>query len=74
MVLSSTNDVDDDNRGIYVEDPRFGRVLVRWDTFERVDFSAPGSSGPSYEQYDHPRRRRRRRVPPSAANASPARI
>ncbi len=52
MVLSGTNDVDDDNRGIYVEDARYGRVLVKWDTFERVDFSEPGSSGPPYDELD----------------------
>jgi hypothetical protein len=33
--------------GIYVDDPRFGRVLVSWDTFERLNFS-PGGSGPGY--------------------------
>ena len=50
LVLSGTNDVDDDNRGIYVEDPRYGRVLIDWDAFERVDFT-PGGSGPGYGAY-----------------------
>lgn len=50
VVLSDTNDVDDSNRGIYVEDPRFGRVLISWDAFERVDFS-DGGSGPAYSDY-----------------------
>ena len=36
--------------GIYVDDPRFGRVLVSWDVFERVDFS-PGGSGPAYGDF-----------------------
>ena len=36
--------------GIYVDDPRFGRVLVSWDTFERLDFS-PGGSGPAYGDF-----------------------
>ncbi|HXT21970.1 MAG TPA: hypothetical protein VN923_14560, partial [Thermoanaerobaculia bacterium] len=47
LVLSDTNDVDDDNRGIYVEDPRYGRVLIEWRAFERVDFK-DGGSGPGY--------------------------
>ena len=47
LVLSDTNDVDSSNRGIYVEDPRYGRVLVSWDAFLRADFS-PGGSGPAY--------------------------
>ncbi len=38
------------NRGIYVDDPRFGRVLVSRDAFRRVDFS-PGGSGPAYDDY-----------------------
>lgn len=49
-VLDGTNDVDDDNRGIYVEDPRYGRVLVPWSAFERVDFNDAGS-GPSYASF-----------------------
>jgi hypothetical protein len=44
--LSSTNDVGDGNRGILVDDLRYGRVVVSWDAFERVDF-APGDSGPA---------------------------
>jgi hypothetical protein len=47
LVLSDTNDVDSSNRGIYVADPRYGRVLISWDAFERVDFS-PAGSGPGY--------------------------
>jgi hypothetical protein len=38
------------NLGIYVDDPRFGRVLVSWDTFERLDFR-PGGSGPAYGDF-----------------------
>ncbi|MDA8019234.1 MAG: hypothetical protein MPN21_17475 [Thermoanaerobaculia bacterium] len=51
MVLEGTNDVDDDNRGIYVEDPKWGRVLVKWDAFDRLDFESPQSSGPAYGDY-----------------------
>jgi hypothetical protein len=50
MVLSDTREVGDDNRGIYVDDGRYGRVLVSWDAFERVDFS-PGGSGPAYSDF-----------------------
>jgi len=38
------------DRGIYVDDPRYGRVLVSWDAFERIDFSA-GGSGPAYDDF-----------------------
>jgi hypothetical protein len=50
LVLSDTNDVDSSNRGIYVTDPRYGRVLVNWDAFERVDF-APAGTGPGYDDF-----------------------
>jgi hypothetical protein len=50
MVLSGTADVSDGNRGIYVDDPRYGRVMVSWDAFERADFS-PGASGPAYGDF-----------------------
>jgi len=50
MVLSDTRDVGRQNRGIYVDDPRYGRVLISWDAFERVDFSAAGT-GPAYSDF-----------------------
>ena len=54
LVLSGTNDVDDDIRGIHVEDARFGRVEVAWDEFERVVFDDPGASGASYADFGVP--------------------
>ena len=50
IVLSDTRDVGHGNRGIYVDDRRYGRVLISWDAFERVDFS-PGGSGPAYGDF-----------------------
>src|ERR1044072_607606 len=50
VVLSGGQDVSHDNRGIYVDDGRYGRVLVSWDAFERVDFT-PGGSGPAYGDF-----------------------
>ncbi len=38
------------NRGIYVDDRRYGRVRISWVAFERVDFS-PGGSGPAYGDF-----------------------
>jgi hypothetical protein len=51
LLLEGTNDVNDENRGIFVEDPRFGRLLVSWDAFERIDFSDLEESGPGYGEY-----------------------
>jgi hypothetical protein len=50
VVLRGTNDVNDDNRGIFVDDPRYGRVLVSWEAFERADFE-DGGSGPGYDDF-----------------------
>lgn len=47
IVLFDTREVGRGNRGIYVDDRRYGRVLVSWDAFERIDFSA-GGAGPAY--------------------------
>jgi hypothetical protein len=49
-ILLTGTDSGDGNLGIYVDDPRYGRVLVSWDTFERLDFS-PGGSGPAYGDF-----------------------
>ena len=42
------------DRGLYVDDPRFGRVLISWGAFESLDFDRD-DSGPAYE--DFPRER-----------------
>jgi len=50
IVLSGTREVGHGNRGVYVDDRRYGRVLVSWDAFERIDFS-PGGSGPAHGDF-----------------------
>ena len=50
IVLSDTRKVGSDNRGIYVDDRRYSRVLVSWDAFERLDFS-PGGNSPAYGDF-----------------------
>jgi hypothetical protein len=50
IVLTGTREVGHGNRGIYVDDRRYGRVLVSWDAFERIDFS-PGGSGPAFGDF-----------------------
>ena len=51
LVLEGTNDVDDDNRGILVNDDRFGIVEIPWTSFDRVDFDEPGPSGRPYDSF-----------------------
>ncbi len=50
IILSGSREVGKDNLGIYVDDRRYGRVLISWDAFERLDFS-PGGSGPAYGDF-----------------------
>jgi hypothetical protein len=50
IVFSGTPQVGDGNRGMYVDDGRYGRVLISWDAFERVDFR-PGGNSPAYGEF-----------------------
>jgi hypothetical protein len=53
LVLTGNREVGEGNRGIYVDDRRYGRVMVSWDAFERVDFGplGQGGSGPAYDDF-----------------------
>lgn len=51
LLLDDSNDVDEDIRGIFVEDARYGRVKVSWDVFVRADFRTTGKSGKGYADY-----------------------
>ena len=51
VVLSGTREVGEGNSGLYIDDARYGRVLVSWDAFIRADLSAPGASGPTYADF-----------------------
>ncbi len=59
IVLSATPEVGRGNRGIYLDDRRYGRVLISWDAFERLDFStgadvtpgSPADTGPAYAAF-----------------------
>jgi hypothetical protein len=50
IVLSGSRAAGQGNRGAYVDDPRYGRVLVSWDAFELVEFSTAGN-GPAYGDF-----------------------
>lgn len=50
LELSDSREIGQGSRGIYVDDPRFGRVLVSWEAFESARFAARGN-GPAYGDY-----------------------
>lgn len=49
--LEGSNDVNEENRGIMVEDQRYGRATVSWDAFDRIEFSNPPNSGRGYDDF-----------------------
>lgn len=51
IVLSEMRGVGPGKPGIYVDDPRFGRVGIPWETLERVAFT-PAGSGPGYAEFE----------------------
>ena len=51
VVLSGGRAVGRGNRGVYVDDRRYGRVLVSWEAFERLAFSNAEGSGPAYDDF-----------------------
>jgi hypothetical protein len=54
IVLSGTSDVGRSSRGIYVDDRRYGRVLVTWYAFDRADFGVDVRAGDSPSYGDFP--------------------
>ena len=67
IALTGGAEVGRRNRGIYVDDLRYGRVRISWDAFLRVDFG-PGGSGPAYGDFPPGRfahgKRHHPRLPP----------
>lgn len=58
LELSGDRELGAGNRGIAVDDPRYGWVLVAWDDFERIDLGPAGEagSGPGYADFPPGRR------------------
>jgi hypothetical protein len=53
MKLSGTNDVDSDNRGIFIVLADLGQVKVNWDEFESLTFmSPPPGAMLTYDRFD----------------------
>jgi hypothetical protein len=51
-LLTGSNDVNNENRGVVVQVPDIGRVRIGWDDFEEVKFRrTPPGSGRGYAEY-----------------------
>ncbi|NIM12440.1 MAG: hypothetical protein GTO45_10025 [Candidatus Aminicenantes bacterium] len=54
--LYGTNDVNDDNRGIIINDLHVGKIMVDWDEFIGVEFAeSPGTPMPGYDDFAEPK-------------------
>ncbi|RJP78231.1 MAG: hypothetical protein C4524_06980 [Candidatus Zixiibacteriota bacterium] len=52
LELRGTNDVNESNRGIFVEDERYGKLEIPWDELREVTYEDDdGSSGRPYDAY-----------------------
>jgi hypothetical protein len=51
LTLHGTRHVARGNRGVLVEDARYGKVDVPWDAFDRLALRDPPDSGPGYADY-----------------------
>lgn len=57
MELTGTNDVNSENRGIFISDPALGRVEAKWSQLANIRFHEPPSDL-EYEAFDGGRRLR----------------
>jgi hypothetical protein len=53
--LTGSNDVDEDNRGVFVVTPDMGVVKFSWDAFRKLTLTTPKGTGPSYNDFATPK-------------------
>jgi hypothetical protein len=51
LTLRGTSHVSRGNRGVLVEDARYGKVEIPWDTFDKIVLRDPPGSGAGYDEY-----------------------
>lgn len=54
VLLTGSNDVNSDNRGVVVITEDKGIVKLSWPAFRRINFSPAPTTGPSYAHFDDP--------------------
>jgi hypothetical protein len=53
--LTGSNDVDDDNRGIFVVSPEIGVIKFSWEAFRKLTLATPKNTGASYDDFAAPK-------------------
>lgn len=56
LELRGSNDVNEDNKGIIITVAGFGRVDMEWEDFDKVTFTDPPGSGPSFKSFASPKK------------------
>ncbi len=51
FTLHGSNDVNSENRGIFVQDERFGKIEIQWDEFKELTYEDSHDSGNDYDSY-----------------------
>lgn len=54
VFVENSNDVNSENRGVWVVNPEYGIIKFSWKAFRNVTFSGTTSSGPAYESFPRP--------------------
>lgn len=54
FLLTGSNDVNNENRGILIVTPGIGIVKVTWEAFKSATFSPPDNTGTPYSQFTAP--------------------
>jgi hypothetical protein len=55
LFLKGSNDVNSENRGVWVVNPDYGIIKFSWKSFKNVTFSEAPGSGVAYDQYTSPK-------------------
>ena len=56
IYIYGSNDVNDNNRGIIINDLNFGKIRVDWDEFDRLDFEPNPAAPPAgYDEFITPK-------------------
>ncbi|MGD2084657.1 MAG: hypothetical protein PVH61_00590 [Candidatus Aminicenantes bacterium] len=53
--LYGSNDVNDDNRGIVINDLNFGKIILYWDEFDQVEFEKTPALPSGYDDFVEPK-------------------
>ncbi len=55
LYLTNSNDVNDENRGVFVVTPDVGVIKFSWDAFRKLTLSTPKTTGPSFGDFAAPK-------------------